>query len=130
MNASSSSRVRPLRILCADDNVLLGDVMLCLFAKAGYWVEHVEDGLKAWDRLSPDVGDFDVVVTDHQMLGLSGLRLVELLRQANYAGRIIVHSSAVTSDEADSYRDFGVESIIPKASRADELLSVVGASTR
>ncbi len=121
---------KPLRILCADDNELLGDVMLCLFSKAGHWVEHVEDGLQAWDRISRALDSFDVVVTDHQMPGLKGLELVELLRQANYPGRIIVHTSALTSDEIERYRGFGVESIVVKASRADELLSTVEASAR
>jgi CheY-like chemotaxis protein len=119
---------RPLRILCADDNSTLGEVMLCLFAKAGHWVEHVDDGLSAWDRISADIGNFDVIVTDHQMPGLTGLEFVELLRQANYSGRIVVHSSVLTAEEIEAYRGFGVESIVMKAARADELSSAVEAA--
>ena len=50
--------------------------------------EHVRDGLEAWDRLSADIGHFDVLVTDHEMPGLKGGELVELARQAGFAGRI------------------------------------------
>lgn len=125
----SPRAVRPLRILCADDNALLGDVMLCLFAKAGHWVEHVDDGLSAWGRISADIRNFDVIVTDHQMPGLTGLEFVELLRQANYSGRIVVHSSVLATEEIEAYRSFGVKSIVMKAARADELLSAVEAAT-
>lgn len=128
MNATSTipgSCIRPLRILCADDDAILGDVMLSLFAKAGHWVEHVNDGLQAWERVSRDVGDFDVIVTDHQMPGLNGLELVELLRQANYTGRIVVHTSGLTSELAERYRAFGVQAFILKTSRADDLLNAV-----
>lgn len=123
--ANSTACIHPLRILCADDNAMLGDVLLCLFAKAGHWVEHVNDGLQAWDRVSQDVGDFDVIVTDHQMPGLNGLELVELLRQANYTGRIVVHTSGLTSELAERYRAFGVQAFILKTSRADDLLNAV-----
>jgi DNA-binding NarL/FixJ family response regulator len=71
-----------------------------------------------------------VVVTGHRMPGQSGLELVELLRQTNYAGRIAVQSSAVTRELAERYRGFGVESIVVKAARADELLNAVEGSTR
>lgn len=121
-------RNHPLRILCADDNAILGNVMLCFFAKAGHWVEHVNDGLRAWDRLSQDLTNFDVVVTDHQMPGLTGLELVELLRQANYSGRIVVHSSSLKHEEIEAYRGLGVASIVQKAARADELLTAVETS--
>jgi CheY-like chemotaxis protein len=119
---------RPLRILCADDNVMLGDVMLCLLAKAGHWVEHVNDGLRAWDRISQDLANFDVVVTDHQMPGLTGLELVELLRDANYSGRIVVHSSFLKHEQVEAYRRLGVASVVQKAARPETLLTAVEAS--
>lgn len=118
-------RNRPLHVLCADDNVILGEIMLCLLAREGHWVEQVEDGAKAWDRLSADIDSFDVVVTDHQMPGLTGLELVERLRSAKFSGRIVVHSSGVTPEQAARYRALGATQFVPKASTADELLRAV-----
>lgn len=126
MNAASpisQAAPRPLRILCADDNAMLGEVMLCLFAAAGHWVEHAGDGLKAWERISRDVANFDVIITDHQMPGLNGLELVELLREANYPGRIVVHTSGLTSETAEQYRTFGAHTFVMKSSRAETLLA-------
>lgn len=124
----SPSSARPLRILCADDNAMLGDMVLCLFSRAGYWVEHVENGLDAWEKISADISNFDVVLTDHQMPGLTGLELVELLRQANFPGRIVVHTSALSSAESDRYRALGVAEIVIKSARADQLLSAVASA--
>lgn len=117
----------PLRILCADDNAMLGEMMICLFSRAGHWVEHVESGLDAWEKISADVSNYDVVLTDHQMPGLTGLELVELLRQANFSGRIVVHTSALTAAESDRYRAFGVAEIVIKSAQTDRLLNAVAA---
>ena len=116
---------RPLRILCADDNALLGELMLRLFANEGYWVEQVEDGAKAWARLSSGVDHFDVIVTDHHMPGLTGLQLVDRLHAAGFRGRIVVHSSGLTAPLAAGYRALGVSHFVAKAATADALLRAV-----
>jgi len=118
---------KKLRILCADDDSMLGQVLLRLFSTAGHEVQHAADGLEAWEKLSRDIGYFDVLITDHQMPGLDGLELVELLRQANYTGRIVVHSSMITAVESEKYRTLGVHQIVSKPAPAEELLAVVEA---
>jgi CheY-like chemotaxis protein len=118
---------RRVRILCADDDTFFGEVVVCLFAREGFWVEHVEDGAKAWRRLSPNIHGFDVIVTDHQMPRMSGLGLVKRLRAAGFCGPIIVHSSGITTEEAARYRGLGVRKIVAKPARADELLRAIAA---
>jgi CheY-like chemotaxis protein len=118
----------PLRILCVEDQEILGDVMLCLLSQVGHWVEHVGDGLDAWEKISRDLSNFDLVITGHQMPRLNGLELVELLREAIFPGRIILYTAGVSADVADRYRAFGVGTIIVKSSRAEDLLSAVDAS--
>ncbi len=118
-------RIRPLRILCADDDLRVGMVMVHYFSQAGHAVEHVEDGLKAFERMSQDIGHFDVLITDNQMPGLSGLGLVEQLRQTEYRGRIIVYSGGLSATDAARYRAFGVDLVVPKMTPADILLNAV-----
>lgn len=118
---------KKLRILCADDNSLLGQVLVKFFSTAGHEVEHVSDGLAAWRRISADTRYFDALVTDHQMPELNGLELVALLGQADFCGRIIVHSASVSKEEAEAYRARGVGHIIFKTTTAQELLEVVEA---
>lgn len=114
---------KPLKILCADDNVMLGEAVAWLFAKAGHHAEYVRDGLLAWDRLSGDLAYFDVVVTDHEMPGLNGLELVDLLRQAGYRGRIVVHSAMVSPKLEQSYHAFRVDAILSKLRPGDDFVA-------
>lgn len=116
---------RVLRILCADDDKPVGDMLMLYLAHAGHTVEHVTDGLEAWEKMSKDLGHFDVLITDNDMPGLRGVELVELLRQTDYRGRIIVHSGSLSPKEAEGYRAFRVDSIITKPIMAEKLLNVI-----
>lgn len=118
----------PLRILCVEDQELLGDVMLCLLSQSGHWVEHVSDGIDAWDKVSQDLANFDVIITGHLMPRLNGLELVELLHEAAFSGRIILYTAGVNAEVAERYRAFGVSSIIQKSAQAEDLLGAVCAS--
>lgn len=118
---------KKLRILCADDNSLLADVLHRLFSTAGHEVAHAADGSEAWDKLSKNIGHFDVLITGHDMAGLNGLELVERLHKANYPGRIVVHSSAISDPDREKYRRFGVKHIVAKTAPAEELLAIVEA---
>ena len=117
--------VTSFSILCADDNVLLGEVMVYLLRRAGHLAEHFGDGLMAWDRISHDLAGFDVVVTDHHMPGLNGTELVELLRDAGYAGRVVVHSSCFTDELQKKYRELGVTRFVPKTCKPESLLQAI-----
>jgi CheY-like chemotaxis protein len=122
---NASAPVPPRRrIVLAEDNRLLSDVLVRLFRREGHEVEAVGDGLSAWEILGKDIRQHDVVVTDHEMPHLTGLELVELLRQADFRGRIVVHSASLTPKERDLYAAFGV-TIVVKSARADELLAAV-----
>jgi len=107
-------RPRSLKIIYADDNIQLGDVVTQLFKHVGHTAEHAADGLAAWERISADLEHFDVVITDNAMPKLNGVQLVGMLREANYGGRIIVHSSALRESEMQSYRRLRVDRIVPK----------------
>lgn len=125
---NGSNVKHPLRILCVEDQEILADVMLCLLAQAGHWVDHVSDGLDAWDKISQDLTNFDVVITGHLMPRLNGLELVELLHEAVFPGRVILYTAGVNPEEADRYRELGVSMIVAKSSRAEDLLRAIDVS--
>ncbi len=116
-----------LRILCAEDELMIGELLCQQLLAAGYAAEHVADGFTAWERMSGDLAHFDVLITDHQMPGLTGLELVDLLRQGNYRGHIVVHSGAITATDVASYRALGVDALVAKGGKIDELMAQVTA---
>jgi CheY-like chemotaxis protein len=103
------------------------EVLVRLFTAGGHEVECVSDGKEAWNRISSDLRHFDVLVTDYRMSGLDGLELVELLQQAGYPGKIIVHTASLTEEEREKFLGFGVSQIVIKKAEAEGLLAIVEA---
>lgn len=109
---------------------MMGDMMLKLLRLAGHFVQLVNDGDTALCRISEDILRFDLVVTDHNMPHLNGLKLAERFRAAGYAGRIVVFSSNIESGVRDLYRRHAVETFLDKTMTLDVILRAVEATPR
>ncbi len=125
-NAAETSRSKSLRVLCAEDEPSIADLLALVLRKGGHEVECVENGRAALQWISSDPNYFDLVLTDHEMPFLDGLELVRKLRRLAYAGRIIVHSSQLRDRDAAAYRALNVDHIFTKPVDPTELLKVVG----
>lgn len=123
-NSSHANQNKPLRILCAEDDKYLALMLKCALEQAGHFVECAEDGQKALQRITSDLKFFDVLVADNQMPVLSGLGLVSKLRDTEFSGAIIVHSSHLSDAEADAYRALAVDHILNKPTELPTLLGV------
>jgi CheY-like chemotaxis protein len=113
-----------LRVLCADDDQHVGDMLRYALQRGGHHVELVDDGHSALQQIA-EGKPFDVVVTDHDMPRLTGLGLVERLRELKFTGKIIVHCSALRPKETAAFHALAVDHIFQKPVRLDDLLSVV-----
>lgn len=122
---SHSNRRKPLRVLCAEDDAQLAELLKRALERAGHFVQCAADGQDALERLTSDLNFFDVLITDHRMPRLSGLKLVERVRQTDFSGKIIVHSSHLPEFDATGYRAFAVDHIFTKPTQFMELLEVV-----
>lgn len=114
----------PLRIVLAEDNRLLSDVLVLLLRQSGHEVYPVSDGLAAWEEMGKDIRQYDAVITDHDMPHLTGLELVDVLRQADFRGHVVVHSASLTGEQRRHYEALGAR-VIVKSARAEELLAAV-----
>ncbi|MBL9219406.1 MAG: response regulator [Opitutaceae bacterium] len=116
---------RPLQVLCAEDNSQIGEVMVCMLENAGHTAIHAPDGVVAWEMLNANLIAFDVLVTDHQMPGFTGLELVQRLREKVFHGRIYVYSAAIKPAEEQAYRRQRVDGIFSKSVGIAEFLRAV-----
>ncbi len=98
-----------------------------LLSAAGHTVQLAVNGSDAWDVVLDHSDDIDLIVTDHQMPGFSGLELSQLLRQTTYRGGLIIHSSALNADTQARYLTLKVDAIVSKSATARELLAAVKA---
>src|SRR5579884_4039882 len=69
------------RLLVVDDEPFVANVLLSSLTRAGYRVTVAHSGPEALRRLREDPGAYDIVLTDHGMPGMTGLQLVEQIKQ-------------------------------------------------
>ena len=122
---SHTGRRKLLRVLCAEDDAQVAELLKCALKGAGHFVECAADGQHALERLTSDLKFFDVLITDHRMPRLSGRKLVECIRQTDFSGKIIVHSSHLPEFDATAYRALAVDHIFTKPVQLAELLRMV-----
>ena len=68
-------------ILVIDDEKEILDIIKIILSRAGYKVETALDGQKGIKKL--DNGQFDLVITDINMPGLDGRKVVEYIRNSD-----------------------------------------------
>jgi len=115
----------PLRVLCADDNVLVLDMLTKTLRSAGHQVEIATDGRAAVTRVARDPGHFQLIVTDTRMPRLDGFGVVQEARLAGYQGKIIIFANSLSPEDRQRYRELRVDRVIDKPGKAGELMGAV-----
>jgi CheY-like chemotaxis protein len=115
----------PLRVLCADDNVLVLDMLAKTLQSAGHLVEVASDGRAAVNRVEKDPNYFQLIVTDTRMPRLDGFGLVAEARSAGYQGRIIIFANSLSPEDRQRYHELQVDRVIDKPGKSGELMDAV-----
>lgn len=121
------ARVRSMQILVADDHEANRMVLQRLLQKAGHRVSCVEGGEAVLDVLAET--DFDAVIVDLHMPGVSGLDMLKQLRVMQ-AGRehrtpVVVLSADVTPESIRSCEQAGAYAFLAKPVVAVKLLETL-----
>ncbi|MEO6971684.1 MAG: response regulator [Chthoniobacterales bacterium] len=120
------SMATPCRILTVDDEASVTLSLKFVFPKPRYEVLCVASGDEALANLEADASVYDVIIVDQKMPNLSGVELVEAIRQRNIPGEIIVLSAHLTSEMRAAYDRLKVHAIFPKPFDLNELRATVG----
>jgi two-component system chemotaxis response regulator CheY len=116
---------QPLRVLCADDNALVLDMLSKTLQSAGHHVEIATNGRAAVSRVEEDPGYFQLIVTDTRMPQLDGFGVVQQARGAGFAGKIIVFANSLSPEDRRRYAELRVDRVIDKPGRNGELVAAI-----
>jgi len=104
----------PLKILAVDDEPSIAQSMRFIFSRPLYELSSALDGETALARMADDPQPFDIVITDSNMPGVSGVELVRMLRERQFTGKIVVLSAHLSTDVRAAYEAMQVDALIEK----------------
>ncbi len=125
-NEAQSLGVEPLRILAIDDNAVNLLVLDQLLSSLGHAVSKASSGSEGLRALGE--ARFDLVLTDIQMPGLSGVDVLEALRCApgpNQHIPVVALTADVTSGGRQRYLDQGFTEHAAKPIQLQDLLGAI-----
>ncbi|WP_163407242.1 response regulator transcription factor [Flavobacterium ajazii] len=102
-----------MRIILAEDNDILRKSLSFFLESKGFKVDQFSDGKDALEAIESD--NYDLVLTDINMPGVSGMEITQYIRQTlnSEIPIIIFTSSSVEQTELDSF-DLGANEFMSK----------------
>ena len=117
-----------MRLLIAEDELDLAEVLTAFFEKNQYTVDAVHDGAAALDYAV--TGEYDAIILDIMMPKLSGLAALTRLRDAGVSTPVMLLTAKGEKDDRVTGFNAGADDYLPKPFAPDELLARVRAMLR
>lgn len=120
-----SQAERKQKILLVDDEEIILSILQRTLERSGYAVEAIKDSKDALDLFNSSPDEFDLVITDLTMPGMTGVDLVKKLIGIRPDVRIILctgFSDVINEQEAKS---LGIRELLLKPSGTGELMSAI-----
>jgi two-component system, NtrC family, response regulator HydG len=108
------------KILIAEDEEITLRHLLSTLQKEGYEVAGLSNGLKALERMGEE--NFDVLIADIKMPGLTGLELLEKIKEKDTGPEVIIITGYGSIDSAVAAMKNGAYDYITKPFDLDELV--------
>ena len=114
------------RVLYLDDDEIMPLMVEQLLGRAGYLIDCYGDALQAVEAVRARPDSFDVVVTDFNMPGMSGLEVVEALAGIRAALPTVLTSGYVSDAMRTRASQLGVNEVLEKQYMLEELGPAIG----
>lgn len=108
------------KILVVDDDAGMRRSLAIMLRRDGHGVSEARGGQEAADQIGREV--FDLVITDLRMDSVSGLELLQTMKQSNPGVEVIVMTAYGTIETAVEAMKLGAFDFITKPFQAEEIL--------
>lgn len=111
------------KILVADDEEIITQLLCRILTKQGYDIEIAQDGQQALEKIKKT--HFDMVICDLKMPNMDGLTLIKRLKRLNKDVMIIIITAYATVQTAKEAMKLGCYDYITKPFEAEELSIII-----
>jgi len=112
-------------VLYVDDDELMVVTVQSLLQRAGYRVSTLTDGRAAVEAVRAKPGAFDVIVTDFNMPGFSGVDVVREVARIRPDLPVAISSGYISDELRGQARALGVRGLLHKENTVEELAALV-----
>ena len=109
------------RILVVDDNDADLSLIKRFLENEPYLIEKAGSAIAALEMLK--TVSYDLILIDVMMPDVSGLEMIEMLKEKNVKGKIAVMSGGLTDSVLSLLEDLGIEDIYTKSDASESLVS-------
>jgi two-component system, sensor histidine kinase and response regulator len=125
--SSPGNLVSRQRILVAEDNESVRQILYDTLTSANFYVDAAADGEEAWRALQSV--HYDLLVTDNEMPRLTGLELIKRIREAGMRLPVIMASATISETVVRDYADLQI-AVVPKPFALRDLRNTVNNALR
>jgi CheY-like chemotaxis protein len=120
-----TAQQKRLRILLVEDDNHIGRIIELALPELGIPYEFVtvlsaEEGLELWEQQP-----FDLLLTDYNLRGMTGLKLVEILRERGVTTPIVLVTAYDSAELRKEARALTIDTYLTKPFFMDELVDIV-----
>ena len=119
-----------MNILVCDDDELIREIVALMLRNGRHQVEIAIDGQDALEKIQSNPNSFDALVTDFKMPRLSGVELVERLREMKNPLKVIMITGYSDEVKKGALDRLGLNGFLKKPFKMPELLDCVNALGR
>jgi two-component system, response regulator, stage 0 sporulation protein F len=112
MAEDSKGKDGPVRILVIDDEAVIKEVLQIAFEEAGWQVTKADTGEEGARRLRES--EFDVLVVDKNLPGMSGIDFIREVRKQNRVIRVLMITAYGSIESAVETLNLGVDAYMEK----------------
>lgn len=115
----------PLDILLAEDERSVAFSIVFVLKTDGHNVQVVADGWQALASVNVEPDRFGLLITDHSMPGMTGVELIQRLREESFHGKVMVLSAHLSPENRAAYEALAVDAMVSKPFDVHELRATI-----